>query len=171
MKRWIAVLLLLSSSSLLAQTPAKDRWAAWEPFLGTWQGTGSGQVGQGSGEFMLERELQGGVLVRHNFAEYPATKDKPPYRHDDLMVIYPDGDKTRADYWDNEGHVIHYSAELSPDKLVFTSDPAQPGPRFRLSYSKTSDDELKIVFEIAPPDNPGAFKTYIDASAKRKPRP
>ncbi|HVM94133.1 MAG TPA: hypothetical protein VMT67_15025 [Terriglobales bacterium] len=81
------------------------------------------------------------------------------------------GDKTRADYWDNEAHVIHYFAEPSPDKLVFTSDPAQPGPRFRLSYAKTSADELKIIFEIAPPDHPGAFKTYIEASAKRKVKP
>ncbi|HVM94134.1 MAG TPA: hypothetical protein VMT67_15030 [Terriglobales bacterium] len=107
MKRWIAALLLCSSSlfaqssgaqSPAAQSPAaqsstKDRWAAWEPFLGTWQGAGSGQPGQGSGEFTLERHLQGGVLVRHNFAEYPATKDKPASRHDDLMVIYGDGER------------------------------------------------------------------------------
>jgi len=180
MKRWIAAL-LLCSSSIFAQSPAaqspavqsstKDRWAAWEPFLGTWQGAGSGKPGQGSGEFTLERDLQAGILVRHNFAEYPATKDKPAYRHDDLMVIYPEGDKTRADYWDNEAHIIHYFAELSPDKLVFTSDPAQPGPRFRLSYVKAAADELKIVFEIAPPDSAGAFKTYIEATVRRKPRP
>lgn len=172
MTRWRIALLLFFSLAATAQSQShsqtKDRWAAWEPFLGTWQGTGTGQPGQGAGEFTFEPEVQGSVLVRHNYADYPATKDKPAYRHDDLMVIYADNDKTRADYWDNEGHVIHYVVELS-GKLVFVSDPAQPGPRFRLSYWKAgSDDTLKIVFEIAPPNDPGAFKTYIEASAKRK---
>jgi hypothetical protein len=173
MNRWSIALLFFCSLAATARSqthsPPKDRWAGWEPFLGTWQGTG--QAGQGAGEFSLEPELQGGILVRHNYAEYPATKDKPAYRHDDLMVIYAD-DKTRADYWDNEAHVIHYIVDLSPGKLVFMSDPAQPGPRYRLSYLKTGgDDSLKITFEIAPPNDPGAFKTYIEASARRKPHP
>jgi len=172
MNRWSIALLLLYSIAASTQNPPKEasRWAAWEPFLGSWQGTGSGQPGQGAGEFTLEPDLHGTVLVRHNFAEYPATKDKPAYRHDDLMVIYSDNDKTRADYWDNEDHVIHYDAALSPGRLVFTSSSAQAGPRYRLTYTKTSDDALKITFEIAPPDDPGAFKTYIEASAIRKPR-
>jgi hypothetical protein len=153
-----------------AQT--SDRWAAWQPFLGVWQGTGSGQPGQGAGEFTFAPELQGAVLVRHNYAEYPATKDKAAYRHDDLMVIYLSGNETRADYWDNEGHVIHYVVELSSGKLVLVSDSAQPGPHFRLTYTKAAgDDALKITFEIAPPNDPTAFQTYIEASAKRKPLP
>jgi len=110
--------------------------------------------------------------VRHNFAEYPASKDKPAYRHDDLMVIYPGGDdkKTRADYWDNEGHVIHYEVEVSSGKLVFVSDPAQAGPRYRLTYVKTGETELKLTFEIAPSADRDSFKTYIEASARRKAR-
>ena len=172
MNCWRVILLLLCSLAATAQSQTKDRWSAWGPFLGTWQGTGTGQPGQGGGEFTLEPELRGAVLVRHNFAEYPATKDKPAYRHDDLMVIYADNDKTRADFWDNEGHVVHYLVELSPRKLVFLSDPAQPGSRYRLSYLKTgNDDSLKIMFEIAPPNDPSAFQTYIEASAKRKSHP
>jgi hypothetical protein len=171
MNRWIVALLVFFSFAAAAQTQSqtKDRWADWKPFLGTWQGTGTGQPGQGAGEFTLQAELQNGILVRRNYAEYPATKDKPAYRHDDLMVIYPDNEKTRADYWDNEAHVIHYLAEISAGKLVFTSDPAQPGPRFRLTYtSTTANDTLKILFEIAPPNDPSAFKTYIEASARRR---
>ena len=52
-------------------------------------------------------------------------------------------------------------------KLVMTSDSAQPGPRYRLTYVKTGDNDLKLTFEIAPPEAPEKFKTYIEASAKR----
>jgi hypothetical protein len=167
MKRWATVLVILLASLASAQTASKNLKAAWEPFLGTWVG-GDGQPGQGTGEFSLGPELQGAVLVRHNYAEYPATKDKPAYRHDDLMVIYPDGEKTRADYWDNESHVIHYGVEVSVGKVVFLSDEAQPGPRYRLTYVKTGADTLKLTFEIAPPGDRNAFKTYITAELKRK---
>ncbi len=166
MNRWILAVVLLFASFATAQTQPKDAWTEWRPFMGTWVGIGSGQPGQGAGEFSFEPELQGAVLVRHNYAEYPASKDKPGYRHDDLMVIYADG--TRADYWDNEGHVIHYAADMSEAKLVFLSDVAQAGPRYRLTYTKTGADTLKLTFEIAPPNDRGAFKTYITADAKRK---
>jgi len=158
---------LLAATQTQAQR--KDLWADWAAFLGTWQGAGSGEPGQGRGEFSFAPELQGTVLVRHNFAEYPASKDKPAYRHDDLMVIYPGADnhKTRADYWDSEGHVIHYEVELSPGKLMFVSDPAQAGPCYRLTYVKTGEDELKLTFEIALPADRNRFKTYIEASARR----
>ena len=171
MYRWIIVLLCLSSLAA-AQTQMKALWADWEPFLGTWQGAGGGEPGQGKGEFTFEPVLQGAVLTRHSYAEYPPSKEKPAYRHDDLMVIYRDVDnkKTRADYWDNEGHVIHYDVELSATKLVFISHEAQLGPRYRLTYLKTGDDELKLTFEIAPPNDRNSFKTYIEASARRKAR-
>jgi hypothetical protein len=171
MYRWIIVLLCLNSV-VAAQTQTKGLWADWEPFLGTWQGAGSGEPGQGKGEFTFEPVLQGAVLTRHSYAEYPASQDKPAYRHDDLMVIYRDVDnkKTRAEYWDNEGHAIHYDVELSPNKLVFLSNEAQLGPGYRLTYLKTGDDELKLTFEIAPSNERNGFKTYIEAKARRKAR-
>jgi hypothetical protein len=168
MRRLILAVILLSCCSL-AQQPSKDKWADWQRFLGTWEGTGSGAPGQGSGSFSFTPDLQGAVLVRHNYAQYPATKDEPSYRHDDLMVIYPDGNKTRADYWDNEAHVIHYWVEFTDGarKLVMTSDASQPGPHYRLTYLKTGDNDLKLTFEIAPTDAPDKFKTYIEAAARR----
>jgi hypothetical protein len=182
MRRLTLAVVLLSSFVAVAQQPPDDKWADWQPFLGTWEGVGGGSPGAGSGSFTLAPELQGAVLVRHNYAQYPATKDnrgprrapgwKSAYRHDDLMVIYPDprSKKTRADYWDNEGHVIHYFVEFAGGgrKLVMLSDPAQSGPHYRLTYIKTGDNDLKLTFEIAPPNAPDQFKTYIEATAKRK---
>jgi len=169
MRRFVLAFVLLSCCALAQKLPA-DKWIGWQPFLGTWEGAGGGGPGQGSGSFTFAPELQGAVLVRHNYSQYPATKDKPAYRHDDLMVIYPDEQarKTRADYWDNEGHVIHYLVEFGDDgkKVVLTSE-GQAGPRYRLTYMKTGDNDLKLTFEIAPPDAPERFKTYIEATAKR----
>jgi len=95
-----------------------------DTLIGDWTGVGAGTPGQGERGFTFARELQGKVLVRHNFAQYPATKDRPAYRHDDLMVIYEDASKVRrADYWDNESHVIRYAVAVSPDgcDIVFES--------------------------------------------------
>ncbi|HEX9120672.1 MAG TPA: hypothetical protein VF840_09055 [Terriglobales bacterium] len=171
MQRLIVVLVLAALSTAFTQELPKDKWLEWQPFLGAWEGAGGGGPGQGSGSFTFTPELQGAVLVRHNYARYPATKDKPAYRHDDLMVIYPDASvkKTRADYWDNEGHVIHYVVEFTDGahKLVMVSEAGQTGPRYRLTYVKTGDNDLKLTFEIAPPEAPEKFKIYIEASAKR----
>jgi hypothetical protein len=171
MRRLMLAIILLSWWAAAAQELPRAIWADWQPFLGTWEGAGGGGPGQGSGGFTFTPELQGAVLVRHNYAQYPATKDKPAYRHDDLMVIYPDpsGKKTRADYWDNEGHVIHYVVEFTDGarKLVMVSEAGQPGPRYRLTYVKSGENDLKLTFEIAPPEAPDKFKMYIEASAKR----
>jgi hypothetical protein len=169
MRSLVVVMILFCCVAAMSQELPKDVWADWQPFLGAWESAGGGGSGQGSGTFTFTPELQGAVLVRRNYAQYPATKDKPAYRHDDLIVIYPDasGKKTRADYWDNEGHVIHYVVEFIDHKLVMVSEAGQPGPRYRLTYAKTGDNDLKLTFEIAPPEAPEKFKTYIEASAKR----
>jgi hypothetical protein len=125
MRRLMLAILLLSACAF-AQQPPNDKWSDLQPFLGTWEGAGGGGPGQGSGGFTFTPELQGAVLVRRSYAQYPATKDKAAYRHDDLMILYPEGHAgiTRADYWDNEGHVIHYYVELADGgrKLVMESE-------------------------------------------------
>jgi len=168
MKSGTATLLLLASITALAQAPSKpDPWRPLEFLVGNWVGEGGGGPGQGSGEFSFSWDLQKMVLVRHNFAEYPATKDKPAYRHDDLMVIYKDDSgKLRADYWDNEGHVIHYAVEQpGPDAVQFVSNEKE-GPNYRLTYAKIAGNAVKITFEIAPPGKP--FAAYIEARATKR---
>jgi hypothetical protein len=165
----IVFLFLVCSSMSAAQTASKPDWSSWEPYLGTWSASGTGEPGLAAGEFTFQPELQGAVLARHSYAQYPATKQKPAYRHDDLMMIYPTrSGGTAASYWDNEGHHIQYRVEMMDGKLVLTSTERQPGPRFRLKYEKTGPDALKLTFEIAPPTDRANFKTYIEASAQRK---
>ena len=88
------------------------------------------------------------------------------------MVIYPgfDSERPRAIYFDNEGHVIEYSAEWSAagDVLTFVSKPAPSAPQFRLVYKKIDDQTLTIAFEMAPPGQPDAFKPYTTGRLRKK---
>jgi hypothetical protein len=165
---------VLAPVALLASvTELRASSDAWEPFqflLGTWVGEGNGQPGKSSGEFTLAPDLGGKILVRKNHADTPASGSRPAATHDDLMIIYP-GDKgkpPRAIYFDNEGHVIHYTVTSSPGELVFLSEAAAGSPRFRLRYKKTGNDTVSIKFEFAPPGKPDAFRTYIEAGARKK---
>jgi hypothetical protein len=147
-----------------------ERWKGWQFLMGEWVGEGTGTPGEGSGGFTITPDLGNTVLVRRNFANYPATKDRPAFSHEDLMVMYYDNDKPRAIYFDNEKYVIRYSVEFSGDSssLTFRSEPVPSAPSFRFTYTKSSGDALKIAFDIAMPDKPDSFSRYIEASARRK---
>src|SRR5262249_48896292 len=132
---------VLLFATLAAAEP--DPFGDWAPLLGTWEA----RAGEAKGGFSLERGLGGKVLVRKNHAEYPAQKDRPAAVHDDLMVVYPEGGATRADYYDSEGHVIHYRVTLEPaqKRVVFLSDAQAGAPRFRLSYDYSGKDVIALA--------------------------
>lgn len=161
----------LLGSAAGQQTPNAD-FRDLNFLLGDWVAEGGGGPGQGTGGFSFAPDLQGTILIRKNYAEYPGTKDKAAYRHDDLMVVYkdPNSKQLRATFLDNEGHVINYGVHSGPagDTIEFLSDAATSSPRYRLTYQTTGADTLKLRFEIAPAATPDLFKTYIEASARRK---
>jgi hypothetical protein len=165
------LLLLLATPVLFAQpSPQLDhRWAPLAFLIGEWTGEGGGGPGQGSGGFSFLPDQDGKILIRKNRADYPASKDRPAFSHKDLMIVYnePGEAKLSAIYFDTEDHVIHYTVEPSGDAISvrFVSD------NFRLTYRKTGSDSLALKFEIAPSGKPGAFTTYIDATAHRIQKP
>jgi hypothetical protein len=142
-------------------------WQPLEFLVGDWRGEGGGGPGQGAGGFSFTWDLQKTVLVRRNYAEYPAQQGRPAARQDDLTVVYREGSALRADYYDNEGHIIRYRVS-SPAAGVaeFLSEAAEVAPRYRLTYRKTGAESVGIQFEVAPPGKP--FATYIQATARRK---
>jgi hypothetical protein len=178
MNRRVRVLLLITVAALLSVSTASSAqettsgWGALEYLLGDWVGEGGGQPGQGTGEFSFHPDLQNRILVRKSYAAYPPTKDRPAFRHDDLMVVYTESNSgpPRALYFDSEGHVIRYLVTVSSDQktIEFLSEVLPSSPRYRLSYVKTGSDTLTIKFEIAPPGKPDSFSTYIEAKARRK---
>ncbi len=153
---------------MTAEQPKDEPWAPLKFLVGEWIGVGDGQPGQGGGRCTFLPDLQGRVLVRKSYAEYPAAEGRPAFRHDDLMILYRDGGGAlRADYFDNEGHVIRYSVRATGDSAEFVSEASADAPRFRLTYVKSGPDELSLKFEIAPPGKPDAFKAYLDAKLRR----
>ena len=121
-----------------------EAWDTLRFLQGDWIAEGGG--------FSLHPELDGRILVRRNRSG----------AHEDLMVIHPAG----ADYWDNEGHVIHYALTADGKSAVFLSRKEPAGPRFRLTYVSTGVDNVSIKFEIAQPGK--AFQTYVEGKARRK---
>jgi hypothetical protein len=176
--RWIAIcgvfIVLLVCMSIVPlsaqQPPPAINWNAFKFLVGEWVGEGTGAPGEGSGGFTFSYDLQSTVLVRKNYANYPATRDRPAFTHDDLMIVYQEAGNTRAVYFDNEQHVINYSVTLATDSnsIVFVSDAVPSTPRFRLTNTKAGTDKITITFEIAPPGKPESFTRYIEASARRK---
>jgi hypothetical protein len=164
-------LLLVLNTQMFGQQPIKSvDWNAWKFLLGEWVGGGDGDPGKGTGGFTFSFDLQNTILVRKNFAHYPALNNRPAFTHEDLMIIYYQNSSSEAIYFDNEKHIIHYKIEFSKDSstLIFLSDVEPRAPRFRLTYAKMGDENLGITFEIAQPDKPGAFSKYIEAFAQRK---
>jgi hypothetical protein len=153
---------------LCASAFAASDWGPAQFLTGHWIGEGSGQPGKGTGAFSFTPDLQGKVLVRKSFAEYPPADGKPASRHDDLTVIYRDEPtrELRATYFDSEGHVIRYTLSPVEKGVVFVSDAAPDQPRYRLTYTSTGPDTLKLKFEIAAPGK--EFVTYIEAAARRE---
>ena len=133
--------------------------------IGEW--TGVDEVNQkSSGGSTFSFNLDSNIIIRNNYADYPAANDRPAISHKDLMVIYKAKDSIMASYYDNEGHIIKYSISVDSNKAVFTSVPVQGEPQFRLSYVIAGSTTLDCIFEIAPPGK--AFFTYLTGKLKKK---
>jgi hypothetical protein len=160
---------LLVLSVVVAAEPAvaagpADALAGLAFLEGDWVAEPDGQGG--SGTFSFARELDGRVIVRRNHAVVPARGGRPGGVHDDLLVLWAESGAVKADYWDNEGHVIRYDVATSPGRAVLTSAPG-PGPRFRLVYAEREPGLVDVSFEIAPPGKPDAFAPYLSGRARK----
>jgi hypothetical protein len=175
--RWrlfFAVALILGSTKIVIAQSSAPNWAPFSWLVGEWVGEGAAaDRGQGTGGFSFTLDLQKNILVRKNWADYPATNGHAAFRHDDLMIAYQESakDPVQAIFFDSEGHVIRYgaSASMLDNTVRFTSDAQPSTSRYRLTYVKTGEKTLSLKFEIAPPDKPDGFVTYIEATAHRKP--
>jgi hypothetical protein len=167
MKSGVVALVLMAASgaAATAQAPPRDL-GALHFLLGDWEtvGTPPGE----SGAFVFSLAVQDQAIVRTSYAKYEARDGHPASRHDDLMLIVVEDNRLRADYVDSEQHVIRYAVELrGPNEAVFVSDVKAASPRYRLSYSLGADGILTGQFEIAPPDAPAAFTTYLAWKARK----
>jgi len=133
--------------------------------LGKWQAVSKPE--EPTGGFEFSHQLQSKIIVRTNFADYPATNERPAFRHEDLMIIHQDADEgLRADYYDSEGHVIHYTGRITGNnQVIFSSSPTASTPGFRLGYTLDHDGKLNGSFEVAQPNQPDSLTPYLAWSA------
>jgi hypothetical protein len=168
----VVMMLLLLSLTYAQQPPKPTSLDDLRFLIGEWEGVGEGGPGSGKGVFSFAFDLQNKAIVRKNYAEYPSTASRPAIRHDDLIVIYLDraSNQILASYFDSEGQQINYQVTPSSDHegVTFLSEASASQPRNRLSYKKVKDGTLSGKFEIAPPGQPDAFKTYLEWTARKK---
>ncbi len=160
-------------SSISAQAQTDKNGNPFDPvrfLVGDWVGEGSSKAGQGQGSFSIKEDLGGSILVRRDHTDYPAANGKPAFSLDVMMVIYAEGGQLRANFFDSEKHVIHYTAKsvVPGTSVQFVSEQASGAPAFRLTYTKTGDDKMSVKFELAPPGKPDSFTTYAEGVAQRK---
>jgi hypothetical protein len=147
-----------------AQTPTDLSALAF--LLGDWDAVGLPRGESGAFNFSLA--VQDRIIVRTNYAKYPARDGRPATRHDDLMVIFVEDGAIKADYFDSEKHVIHYVVQArGPRDVVFVSEPKESEPRYRLAYSLGADGVLKGTFEMAASGSPDDFKPLRTWSARK----
>jgi hypothetical protein len=142
-------------------------WEKWNHLIGEWVGEGGGQPGQSEGTFSFQTDLNGKILVRKNHTVFPATANSPSSVHDDLLIVYENGQgkSQEAIYFDNEGNTIKYKVSFSDNNVILTSDPTADAPRFRLTYVTIDKSKVNITFEIAPPQSPEIFIMYLSGKA------
>ena len=159
---------LLSTAGDAPDAGARDPLVTMSPLLGKWVAEPDPKQPGVTGWTTFERGVGDRVVVRRNHASYPARDGKPASEHDDLMVVFVDDGKLRAEYWDSEGHVIRYEVQApAANRLVFVSEARAGAPRFRLTYVSPAAGRLELTFEIAPP---GAteLRPYISARLRRE---
>jgi len=142
-------------------------WDKWSWLIGEWVGEGNGQPGQGGGTLSFHHDLDQKILVRKSHTEFPASGNKPPVIHNDLLIIYPDysGNPAKAIYFDNEGHTINYFITYADQSIVFTSTKIQNMPIFRLTYTLLNRDCVNTKFEFSQDGE--KFATYIEGKSKK----
>ncbi len=149
-------------------------WNELEGLFGVWVGEDETSMGAGlqggMGEFSFKLQLDGAIVVRESFADYPASNGKPAFRHEDLMVVsHTQEGAMCAVYWDSEGHVIEYKVRTKTEQyeVEFVSDPDPRNPAFRLTYRLLGRDRIHGKFEIQPPGS-ATFSPYLEWNSTRK---
>ena len=148
-----------------------DPWFGIRFLLGSWTAKTTGGVAQAqvSAGYSFRLELRDHVMARHSRSGACSAPDDFNCLHNDQLYIYPaaTGQSLEAIYFDNEGHVLHYAVSTpKPGTAVFLSDPAQPGPQYRLSYTFL-DGVMTGQFEMKMPGQT-EFMSYLEWSGKRQ---
>jgi hypothetical protein len=174
MKHWVvasALLVLNLIPSARALPAPAEPWKALAFLEGTWEAhtLGGSANAQAAGTYTFKLELK-----RHLLARYTAPTDcKGPKgfdcEHSDLLFVYQEteGQPLKAIYFDNEGHIIHYTVSVpEPSAVTFVSEPSASGPQFQLVY-QLSNAVMSGKFQMRMPGQ-AEWKSYLEWSGSKK---
>jgi hypothetical protein len=175
--RLVATAFVLSSgcwlvpSSSGAQASARPNWTPFEWLVGSWvadigSGGQPGMATRGGESWTLDLDRR--VMIRRDYSDYPPAAGRPAAHHEGMMVIAPLGGGYSAHAYDNEGHNIDYDIAAGDSTEVFTSRAVSGEPQFRLTYARSATG-VDVKFEIAAPNQPGAFRVYVTGSMHHAP--
>lgn len=172
MKLPLGFALVLSAlfTPFTAAQSVSDPLAPLNFLVGAWEAkTVNNPAVAANGSYTFKTELNGHILARHSYSGNCNGPADFNCEHGDLLYIYADapGQPLRAIYFDNEGHVIHYSvSEPTTTSAEFLSDATQPGPRFRLFY-ELKGTVMSGKFQIRMPGQQ-EWKSYLEWTGSRK---
>ena len=173
MKKVFIALLFLPILAVAQNTKQDSLWRPFQPFIGTWIGTGEGVDGAGTYERSYQFVLNKNYIEVKNHTVYVATKENPKgYIHDD--VGYISYDKMRKTFvfrqFHGEGFVNQYILDsLSGDMktMVFVSEAIENIPQgWRAKETFIVEgNQLKEIFNLAEPGK--YFEPYTIARLRK----
>jgi hypothetical protein len=166
---------LLEAQEQAPPLKSEDVWAPFHVFVGSWEGTTTGQPGEGKVARQYGFVLNGKFVEERNTSTYPLQEKNPKGEvHEDWGLFSYDRGRKRfvLRQFHVEGFVNQYVQEsISEDgkTRVFVSENIENIPsgwRARESYKVVSPDEIMAVFELAAPGKD--FEVYSESRLKRK---
>ena len=178
MKNFILAGLVAIPNFLYAQISHDSLWAPMRYFIGSWTGTGEGEMGTGQYDRTYQWALNGNFIQVRNKAAYaPQAKNPQGEIHEDIGYINYNSmeKKFMLRQFHVEGFVNEYKLEsVSTDGktfsfLSFEIENIPAGWRARETYIIVNENEYVETFELAAPGKD--FTLYSKATMKRrKPR-
>jgi hypothetical protein len=177
MKNWkalFAIAALCAPSLSMAQAADTDPWAQVRTFAGKWEGTSTGQAGEGTVTREYEWVMKQRFLHEKNISTYPVQeKNKKGEIHEHWSFI--SYDKNRKTLVLRQFHVESFVNQYvlnkeasTATKLVFESEGFENFSnkwKARETYDLVGPDEFVETFELAAPEK--AFQVYSKNHFKR----
>jgi hypothetical protein len=172
------LLLILPALAIALSAHAQNASQPTNPFQqlsflnGTWEAkTVNAPAVTARGTYIFRTELNGHILARHSTSNSASCKGPADFDcdHGDLLYVYADapGQPLRAIYFDNEGHVIHYTVTVPTAATAeFLSDSSQPGPQFRLLY-ELKGTAMSGKFQMRQPGQQD-WHSYLEWTGSKK---
>ena len=161
----LLLILTAATNSIAEAQQTEDRWAAFQPLVGKWKGTGQGPTGAPVQNVEWKFVLGGSLL------QCTTSSQARGDHHQDIGLISYDTSRQKFIYraFHSEGFVNQYVATISPDGTVieFVSESIENGPpglraMETLQFKGTS---LETTLRLATGDGP--YKVCASAKLER----